>query len=174
MLFDKQLSTLLCFTLGKHGRVGANDFPDTMTAIGEAAFANAGLTGLELPKGCISIGDSAFENCSYLTNITLPDGLVQIGDRAFAGCYKLEHVKISEGLAHIGDDVFEACFALREVYLPDSLTTFPDTNIFSNVLNAYDYATDTMVRNEHFAVRCNPGSAAETYCIKYGIPFATP
>ncbi len=39
-----------------------------------------------IPSNVISIGNSAFSNCTGLTSINLPTGLTSIGDYAFRGC----------------------------------------------------------------------------------------
>jgi hypothetical protein len=57
------------------------------TTVAERAFYKAGpLAHAFIPTGCVSIGDSAFEDCSGIVEtICLPDGLRTIGENAFAG-----------------------------------------------------------------------------------------
>lgn len=53
----------------------------------------------------ISIGDSAFWNCSSLTSITIPDSVTSIGKGVFFSCPKLKSVVIPDSVIEI--DVFK-------------------------------------------------------------------
>ena len=43
-----------------------------------------------------SIGNSAFEGCSWLTSVTIPEGVTSMGYGAFSGCSGLQRVDISD------------------------------------------------------------------------------
>jgi len=49
-------------------------------------YGKATLTSIALPTSLISIGNSAFSNCSGLTTITIPTSVTTIGNSAFNGC----------------------------------------------------------------------------------------
>ncbi len=54
----------------------------TVTAIGEGAFQNKELAGVEIPSSVISIGELAFSD-NQLTVVTIPSSVERIGSHAF-------------------------------------------------------------------------------------------
>ena len=128
-------------------RVTEVQIPNSVTRIGDAAFADAEeLTGVTLPlglkavsrymlagtavrhvvlpEGVTDIGRGAFEDCSALTTVFLPATLLTIGDKAFSYCSSLNEV-YSDAAApplSMGDDAFEGCSGLQ-VMLADAATT---------------------------------------------------
>ncbi|MDR1816283.1 MAG: leucine-rich repeat protein, partial [Clostridiales Family XIII bacterium] len=62
---------------GAHGEAA-------VTAIGNSAFQNKTfLTGVTISQGIASIGNSAFSGCANLTDITIPESVTYLGDNAF-------------------------------------------------------------------------------------------
>lgn len=53
--------------------------PNTISTIGNYAFAGSGITSITVPHGVKRIEDSTFEGCVSLTDITLPNSIVYIG-----------------------------------------------------------------------------------------------
>lgn len=120
--------------------------PNSVTMIGEAAFADAdqltditlplgltaisrymlagtAITNLVLPEGVMDIGMGAFEDCDQLHTIFLPYSLQTIGDKAFAYCTNLNEV-YSDAAAPpltMSDAAFEGCSTIH-VMLPDAAT----------------------------------------------------
>ncbi len=99
--------------------VGTETFttiPDTVTTIGEGAFAgNETLTGLEIPPSVTSIAYNAFQNCTALQGIIIPDSVTKIGPGAFEGCTELTSVQIGSGVHSWGTGVFTNCDSLAKV-----------------------------------------------------------
>ncbi|MDE6750276.1 MAG: leucine-rich repeat domain-containing protein [Lachnospiraceae bacterium] len=60
------------------------DIPETITEIGEFAFARSGITFIEIPDGVTKIGYAAFYHCDGLTDIVIPNSVTEIGPSAFA------------------------------------------------------------------------------------------
>ena len=90
ILFNKAQTSLIAFPAGK---IGDYTIPNSVTSIGDAAFAGCtGLTSVTLPSSITSIGDVAFGNCSGLTSVTLPSSITSIGGSAFSGCSGLMSV----------------------------------------------------------------------------------
>jgi len=71
-------------------------FPSKLEYIGNSAFYKAGMTSVELPETCDSIGKSCFFLCPELKSIQLSSKTHFIGEGAFRGCAKLETFTIPE------------------------------------------------------------------------------
>ena len=57
--------------------------PNTVTGIGNLAFADAGLTNITIPESVTFIGERAFDTTA-ITSVKLPKNVTYIGERAFA------------------------------------------------------------------------------------------
>ena len=69
VLFNKDQTTLIQCPNGKNG---AYTVPDSVTSIGEMAFARcSGLTGVTIGNSVTAIGEGAFAGCSSLTEIVV-------------------------------------------------------------------------------------------------------
>ena len=90
VLYNKDMSTIICFTGGKSG-----DFiiPNSVTSIGDWAFsACIKLTSVEIPNSVTSIGNSTFNSCDGLTSVEIPNSVTSIGEYAFNYCDNLDSV----------------------------------------------------------------------------------
>lgn len=67
----------------------------------------------------VSIGDSAFKDCSILTSVTIPNGVRYISPYAFSHCDNLENVTIPNSITSIGADAFFHCENIARVYISD-------------------------------------------------------
>ena len=106
--------------------------PDTVTTIGEWAFANTGLTRIKLPKGLKSIGQGAFAGCEYLKSVSIPAGVTSIGERAFSGCRALA----KDGFIIFKGVLYSYTGNGGAVVVPDSVTAI-DRYVFASCLD-YD------------------------------------
>ncbi len=134
--------------------------PETITSIGEAAFAASGLTNLIifgdvtnmgagaffcpaltrvaiLSSGGL-IGDDAFRGCINLTNVTLPNGLTSIGNLAFEDCQNLTKFTIPASVTNIGTNAFFQCFSLANITIPENVVSigpaaFYDCSSLTNI-----------------------------------------
>jgi len=91
--------------------------PDSICrTIGARAFATSELRGtLELPDSLTEIGDSAFAK-TKLSDVILPTSLVTIGAEAFHSCESLSLVYISSGVETLGANVFSTEAKLTVIY----------------------------------------------------------
>ena len=98
--------------------------PDSVTFIGEAAFAYcSNLTNISIPNSVTSIGLSAFENCTSLKSITLPSSLRNISMFLFHNCFQLTTIQIPDSVPSIQDYAFGNCTSLETIHIPVSVTS---------------------------------------------------
>lgn len=70
--------------------------PDTVTTIGNWAFANCkNMTSIQLSKNLTSIGEHAFQYCNQLVSIDVPASVTEIKDLAFTMCSSLQSIKVA-------------------------------------------------------------------------------
>lgn len=92
--------------------------PDTVTVIGEEAFAgNETLKGVTIPDSVTTIAYNAFKGCTALTGIILSDNISKVGPGAFEGCTALTSAEIGKNVSSWGTGVFTNCDSLAKVML---------------------------------------------------------
>ncbi|MBQ7145176.1 MAG: leucine-rich repeat protein [Lachnospiraceae bacterium] len=128
------------------------NIPDSVTSIGNHAFANTGLTSLALPKSLEEIGSYILSGTEGVTEITIPksvktmngntgwyepgalsessveiltfeEGTTQIPGHAAAHAFNLKKVNIPDSVTEIGWLAFYGCSALEGIKIADSVTT---------------------------------------------------
>ena len=62
---------------------------------------------VEIPNGCIRIGESAFELRHEITKIVLPDTVKELGNYTFKGCTDLQEIQVGTQLTWIGVAILE-------------------------------------------------------------------
>ena len=105
-------------------RMSKVDIPDTVTEIGDMAFAGARLTELTIPESVVKVGRKAF-HLHHLDSLTIPGNVKTIEESAFEGTFKeqtLTELTIEEGVESIGKHAFKEGL-LTTVALPSSLKT---------------------------------------------------
>ena len=95
------------------------EIPDNVTAIGNAAFAWCeNLKSLTIPADVTAIGESLFEGSYSLTEFVIPSNVVAILSKTFADCTGLTTVTIPASVESVAADAFERCSNLAEIHLP--------------------------------------------------------
>ena len=90
--------------------------PNSVTSIGEAAFADADqLASITLPLGLKAISRYMLDG-NDVTNVVLPEGVTDIGAGAFEDCTNLHTVFLPISLQTIGERAFGYCICLDEIY----------------------------------------------------------
>ena len=119
--------------------------PDSVTSIGNMAFAGSGLTSVVLPGSVTQLGDPSdspavygrvFVSCANLTSVTLSYGITEISDFMFSDCTELTSVTLPDSLRTIGNTAFGNCDSLRNVTIPDSVTTIEFQAFFGSGLTS--------------------------------------
>lgn len=97
--------------------------PNTVTFIGNNAFANTNLTSIEIPNSVKTIGGGVFYNCKKLTKINLPSFLKEIDVSTFSDCTSLEEIIIPKSVKEISRAAFSNCSKLSTITIPDSVSS---------------------------------------------------
>ena len=113
------------FEVGRKNNLKKVTIPDSVTEIGDWAFATSHLTSVTIPESVTKIGTGAF-GYTDLTSITIPGWVKRIDNYTFVGCDELTSITISEGVESIGKEAFENCKKLTSITLPNSLKSIGD------------------------------------------------
>ncbi len=89
--------------------------PDSVTTIGDHAFANCKVISITLPNSVTTIDNWAFNSCYDLNTITIPTSVKTIGSFAFIFCKSLRKVTIPYSVSEIGDNPFCNCSSLENI-----------------------------------------------------------
>lgn len=154
VIYDIDKTAIVAFPSGKTGEI---IIPNTVTTVGNYAFAGAVIDKVTFQTGLKSMGDYAFSGAQTKT-VILPEGLETIGRNAFAhsgitsitipesvltvGSYlfyqsALEEITILAPLNHLAGNMFNGCASLTKVTLPEGLQNLGDpsdinTNTFGS------------------------------------------
>lgn len=120
------------------------EIPATVTLIGEDAFRGMNRSILKSVniKGCQIIEKNAFIGNIALEEVTMPANLVSIGESAFQNCTLLETIEIPAGVTEIAPLAFSGCTYLYEVY---NYATVPQ--MISGVTDDFDYETNPVFKS---------------------------
>ncbi len=101
-----------------------------------AAFKNCTLLkSVSLPKGCTTIGDSAFYNTG-MTSITIPDLQGPVGAYAFGRCKSLVSFDAGNGLTSVGKGIFIDDDQLADFAMSSALTSIGDSAFYGTAITA--------------------------------------
>ena len=110
---------------------GSLTIPDSVTAIGEGAFANVeGLKTIIIPSTVKRIEKNAFRNNTTLETVIMQEkenedgsieGVEYIGDAAFNSCRNLKTVQMANSVTEISAYVFYDDIKLSEINISDKL-----------------------------------------------------
>lgn len=77
------------------------------------------------------IGESAFENYSFIKKIIMPNSIISIENSAFKNCYSLTKVVLSKNLQIISDYAFYNCENLQNIELPNSIEEIGQSSFYN-------------------------------------------
>ena len=102
--------------------------------IGDGAFYDGSgfNANLILEENILTIGDSAFENCGFVSSLIIPDSVSGIGNRAFYGCKNFDGtLRMPDTLTSWGEGSFKNCSSFTGPLVLSNYTSVPN-NSFEN------------------------------------------
>ena len=94
----------------------------SVSTISDSAFRASNVIRIICPDTITAIGESAFANCSDLERITLPSSLISIGARAFSECTSLSEIRCSSLLSTVligsENEPYQALAIIRPITMP--------------------------------------------------------
>jgi len=117
--------------------------PNTVTQIGEGAFAFNSITSVVLPNAITAIPKQAFYNCS-LETVTIPNSVTTIGEEAFAK-NPLTSVTFGNRVAEIGPKAFAENNLTELTNLPASLRTIHPEAFANNGITTLSFPNGVTV-----------------------------
>ena len=119
---------------------GTLTIPDSVTKIGEGAFANLdGLKTIVIPGTVKEIGASAFAYNKTLETVIMQDGVEIIGNSAFSNCDNLVNVNMAKTIKDIGGASFWDDHKIKRIEIPEQVEkianmTFYDCNELKEII----------------------------------------
>ena len=104
---------------------GTLTIPSTIDVVPYCAFSGSSFTGLDLKPGVmITIGASAFENCSKMKgSLTIPNTVTEINGSAFKGCSGMKGtLTIPDSVTVIRWQAFDGCSGFTKLQISKNLT----------------------------------------------------
>ena len=102
-------------------------FPESLTSIGNSAFASTGLKAVSIPETITEFGKNIFYQCADLETAQLPDNMTAIPEELFQSCHSLQNFNFPEHLTTIEHGAFMGCWSLDNIAIPETVTTLGDT-----------------------------------------------
>ena len=105
--------------------------PDSVTSIGEYAFASTNISSIAIPSGVTSIPNNFIYNNSGLLILTMSDGVTSIGNSAFQGCSNFKSfnsnvdgdINLPTSLTTIGNQAFRNSYTFNRLTIPSGVTS---------------------------------------------------
>ncbi len=111
------------------------EIPDSVTSIGNSAFAYNSLIELTIPNSVITIGTAAFQHNLTLANITIGNNVESIGSWAFERNH-LSTITIPDSVTSIGSSAFAYNFILANVTIGNSVQSIGEWAFRHNELTS--------------------------------------
>ena len=143
VLFDKAISSLLCFPAGKIQEKYI--VPTTVRTIEDRSFQASQISSVVLPNTATKIGEFSFTG-SKIKSINIPKDIREIGSYAFYDCKNLSEIYYhTDRPISIYDDIFDTeCYTNATLYVPaESINKFKQTapwKYFSKI-QAYEFSS---------------------------------
>ena len=136
-------------------RLTSVTIPASVTTIGQRAFLTNQLTSVVIPNSVTTIGAGAFAHNRLTGSLIIPDSVTSLGNDAFAGDEmamnsRLTSVTIGSGVTAIGRGTFQ-CNRITSVTIPNSVTSIGDVAFYRNLLTSVTIPSSvTVIGNSAF------------------------
>ena len=151
-----QLEQIGNFAFYSCKKLSAIALPNTLTYLGNASFANSGLTSIAIPDGVTIVLKETFKECNALKTVTFGKNLTKICENAFDKCTELNNVVIPKSVLTI-----EPCAFFKNTSLTN--LTVEDPNNWKAVLYKKIIPLDaTSVSNPETMAKYVSGANAES------------
>ena len=147
---------------GVKSDIGNIALPDGVTEIAAHVFNDARMSSITFPSSLNTIGEKAFEKCTFLSEVEIPGCVETIKAGAFIKCSALKTVKLANGVSTIGAEAFAECKNLRDVYIPKSVK-----KLGKEIFGAYDDNANSWSKITGICVHTQEDSPAVEYMKKY-------
>ena len=97
------------------------NIPNSVMTIGKEAFAGNDFSTIEVSENVNTINDGAFKDCKKLQKIKLPDATQNLGSILFGNCIKLTEAELPQGIENITEAMFAGCTSLTEFNVPKTV-----------------------------------------------------
>ena len=111
---------------------------ESVTTVGDSAFAVSGLIEPFLPLGVTIIPMNMFYGCNNLTNIYVHKYVTAVYPMAFAYCESLDTISFTETTKEISRDAFTESFAVN-VYVPYYSYSYEQLELIPNLVDYQGY-----------------------------------
>ena len=83
--------------------------PDSLTKIGNGTFSGTNVSSFVVPKSLEELGDNVFKDCANLKGVNFDNNnsLLTVGASAFENCTNITALKLPESVVEIGDYAFK-------------------------------------------------------------------
>jgi hypothetical protein len=118
---NEGLKTIEAYAFSYNPSLQDINIPNTVTFIGEGAFAGINIKDVEISNSVNSLGHSAFASCNNLISVIMncPIDILRMG--TFGECPNLKSVILPEGLRIMEGCVFKNDLNLTSISIPSSV-----------------------------------------------------
>lgn len=103
------ISTLPSYCFGNCSVLQNVEIPDSVTEMADGVFFHTSLTFLRLPQTIRTIGMHAFENSKDLIEVVCSDELISVGDSAFLNCTSFTTLRSAAEDVDFSNSSFDNC-----------------------------------------------------------------
>ena len=122
----------VCSAFVKNDTLKSVFLPDTVVTVGHSAFSNcSSLVHVEMSPNIVLIDQYAFYACTDLVVSRLPSKVEKIGQYCFYDNFSMQALQCGDALKSIGPSAFSNCSNLKSMEIPATLQSI-DTNTFED------------------------------------------